>query len=80
MYLYHGDIMAIGRYNIKEGRENPRKGGRYRLNNNEFEVIQMSNNQAAALVEAIKIIRELASPEQLENALDRIQSVLERSK
>lgn len=40
----------------------------------------MSNNQAAALIKAIRIIHELATPEQFKSALDEIQSTLEQSK
>ncbi len=45
------------------------------------EVHGMTNNQAAALIEAIKIITEQAqSVEEIKNALDKIQSVLKNSK
>ena len=46
----------------------------------EHEVHEMTNKQTSALIEAIKIIQELATPEQLKSALDRIQSTLEQPK
>ena len=48
------------------------------MKNNDHEVQTMTNKQTAALIEAIKIIQELASPEELKSALDRIQSTLEQ--
>lgn len=40
----------------------------------------MTNAQFKAFIEAIKIIQELATPEQLKSALDKIQSTLEQPK
>lgn len=48
---------------------------------NHSEVQNMTNAQSNALVEAIRIITELAqTPEQLKDALDRIQSILKNPK
>ena len=48
------------------------------INKNQ-EVHSMTNKQALALIEAIKIITEKSETlEEVENALDRIQSVLEQ--
>lgn len=73
--------MTDGRYNYIEGREKPpQKGGVYILKTNDHEVQIMSNNQSAALVKAIRIIYDLANPEQFKSALEEIQSTLEQSK
>lgn len=50
------------------------------MKTNEHEVHEMTNLETSALLEAIKIIQELATPEQLKNALDRIQSALKNPK
>ena len=50
------------------------------MENKEQEVNEMTNLETSALIEAIRIIQELATPEQLKNALDRIQSVLKNPK
>lgn len=50
------------------------------MENKEHEVNEMTNLETSALIEAIRIIQELATPEQLKNALDRIQSVLKNPK
>lgn len=50
------------------------------MENKEYEVHEMTNLQTSALIEAIQIIQELATPEQLKNALDRIQSILKNPK
>lgn len=50
------------------------------MENKEHEVHEMTNLETSALIEAIRIIQELATPEQLKNALDRIQSILKNPK
>lgn len=51
------------------------------MQNKKQEVNGMTNNQALALVEAIKIITEKSKDlEEVKNALDRIQDVLKNSK
>lgn len=49
------------------------------MTNKNQEVHSMTNKQTMALIEAIKIITEKSETlEEVENALDRIQSVLEQ--
>lgn len=51
------------------------------MENKKQEVSGMTNKQAIALIEAIKIITEQAnSPDEIKNALDRIQSALKNPK
>lgn len=50
------------------------------MTNKNQEVHSMTNKQTIALIEAIKIITEKSeTTEEVKNALDRIQSVLEKN-
>ena len=51
------------------------------MENKEHEVHEMTNLETSALLEAIRIITEKSeSVEEIQNALDRIQSVLKNPK
>jgi len=50
------------------------------MNTNKQEVFKMTNKQVAMLIEAIKIIVDQAKDKaEIKNALDKLQSVFERS-
>ena len=50
------------------------------MKNEKIEVNRMTNLQTSALLEAIKIITEtIKDPEEIEKALDRIQSKIEKN-